>query len=414
MAAPRFLPLDPPLKIERVESRDVGGEMLLVRCSGSWTHASPARSRPVLVVRSRERAHRFPALPAPGPPAPGVWRAAFAVPAALRAALGVDLELELGGLVVALPGAEAVEAAFPPAPAGVERRAEQAERASREQAERADEAETLAAELAVRVAQLEERLAELEDETAAASGIELGLLRAELERARQTAFAETRRREELEAELGADVHALTEEREALAAELAAVLDQRDDLRLRVRELERHREPAVASALPELEILRRERALAAALAPTVEPDLPAPSAAPPASPELTVPPPERAAPAPPPDSAAPSPEPAPPPEPSAAPAPASPRLFQPGPSSTRPRSPGDSRRREPLPLPEGRPAPFVRVPAPAPEDFDHALARLRAARPEGDADAPSEEPRPGRWKRLLALLRPSRRRPDRRS
>jgi len=366
VAAPRFLPLDPPLKIERVESRDVGGDMLLVRCSGSWTHATPARSRPVLVVRSRGRAHRFPALPAPGPSAPGVWRAAFAVPAALRAALGVDLELELGGLVLALPGAEGVEDAFPPALAGVERRAEQAERASREQAERADEAETLAAELAVRVAQLEERLVELEDEATARSGIELGTLRVELERAHQTAFAETQRRQELEAELGAVVRALTEERQALAAELAAVLDQRDDLRLRVRELERHREPAVASALPALEILRRERALAAGLAPVAEPD----PAAPPASPE----------PIPPPDSAAPSPEPAPAPDPS----------------------------------PEGRPAPFARVPAPAAEDFDHALARLRAARPEGATDAPSEEPRRGLWERLLALLRPSRRRPDRRS
>jgi len=369
VAAPRFLPLDPPLKIERVESRDVGGDMLLVRCSGSWTHATPTRSRPVLVVRSGERAHRFPALPAPGPAAPGVWRAAFAVPAALRAALGADLELELAGLVLALPGAEAAEAAFAPASAVADRRAERAEQASREQAERADEAETLAAELAARLAQVEERLAEREDETAVGAGIELGLLQAALERARQTAFAETRRRQELEGELGAVVRALTGEREALVAELAALLDQRDDLRRRVRELERHRESvvaAVASPGPALEILRRERALAAGLAPVAEPD----PAAPPASPE----------PIPPPDSAAPSPEAAPAPDPS----------------------------------PEVRPAPLASVPVPAPEAFDDALARLRAARPEGIADAPTDEPRPGLWERLLALLRPSRRRPDRRS
>lgn len=383
VAAPRFLPLDPPLKIERVESRDVGGDMLLVRCSGSWTHATPARSRPVLVVRSGERAHRFPALPAPGPSAPGVWRAAFAVPAALRAALGADLELELGGLVLALPGAEAAEAAFAPASAVADRRAERAEQASREQAERADEAETLAAELAARLAQVEERLAEREDETAVGAGIELGLLQAALERARQTAFAETRRRQELEGELGAVVRALTGEREALVAELAALLDQRDDLRRRVRELERHREPPVAAPPPALEVLRREGALVAALAPAVEPDLPAPPAPPP-------------------------------PAPSAGRTPDSPRRFQPGPSSTRSRSPDTPRSAEPPPLAGGRPAPLARVPAPAPEAFDHALARLRAAQPEGTADAPPEAPRRGLWERLLALLRPSRRRPDRRS
>jgi hypothetical protein len=180
----------PDLSIDRVEVRSAEGGAVLVRVLGRGT----ARGRPILVVPAPTRTFRFPPLPGPG--GGDGWRAAFSVPSELRSALGGDLRLELEGRVVALP---AVTETGDGAPALLaDRRAERAERTAQEQADRADDAEALAADLALRLARAEARLvaAEEDPDGPAARLAEIG---AELERARQLAFAEGRRREEIEA-----------------------------------------------------------------------------------------------------------------------------------------------------------------------------------------------------------------------
>jgi hypothetical protein len=261
----------PDLSVDRVEVRSAEGGAVLVRVLGRGT----ARGRPILVVPAPTRTFRFP--PLPGPAGGDGWRAAFSVPSELRGALSGDLRLELEGRVVALP---AVTETGDGAPALLaDRRAERAERTAQEQADRADDAEALAADLALRLARAEARLvaAEEDPDGPAARLAEIG---AELERARQLAFAEGRRREEIEAEAAGRVRVLEAERDALRDRLRAAEQARDELRGRLIELERERigrDDDLARALAETApaepeprplpgpadpaVLRRERELA---------------------------------------------------------------------------------------------------------------------------------------------------------
>src|SRR4051794_27905735 len=252
----------------------------------------------------------------------------------------------------------------PDATALAERRARRAELAERAQAGRADAAEALAAELSVRLARLEAQLARGDTPP---SG-RVGELEVELRRAWQQAFAEQKRREEIEEASHRREEALRAESERLRAELSRAQERVEELRLRVRALEREaeavrwrdeeqaepaadsvgdpepEEPAVALTRPVLdrvEGLRREAELARThldLGPV--PGAPDPDAALPATREMSVvvlPPevePARA-------------EPVAPPEPHG----------------------------EPVAAPEP-PAP----PAPAPDAFDAARARLQSSAP----------------------------------
>lgn len=139
----------------------------------------------------------------------------------------------------------------PDAFALAERRARRAELAERAQAGRADAAEALAAELSVRLARLEAQAARGEEPDPG----RIGELERELHRAWQQAFAEQKRREELEEEAREQVAALQAEAARLRADLAAAREHGEDLRLRVRALERAeerarwREQAIPEALP---------------------------------------------------------------------------------------------------------------------------------------------------------------------
>lgn len=231
MDSVRPLGSPPDLAIDRVEVRTAEGGALLVRVVGRGT----ASGRPILVVPAPARTFRFPALP---PSAEGEgWRAAFSVPTELRGALRGNLRLELEGRAVPLP---AVTEAGDGAPALLaDRRADRAERTAQEQSDRADEAEALAADLALRLARAEARLLSAEEDPDGPAA-RLAALEPELERARQIAFAEGRRREEIEAEAAGRVRRLEEERDALRARLRAAEQARDELRGRLIELERDR------------------------------------------------------------------------------------------------------------------------------------------------------------------------------
>jgi hypothetical protein len=238
MDSVRPLGSPPDLAVDRVEVRPADGGALLVRVLGRGT----ASGRAILVVPAPARTFRFPPLPASGEgerPAPEGqgWRAAFSVPSELRGALRGNLRLELEGRAVALP---AVTEAGDGAPALLaDRRADRAERTAQEQSDRADEAEALAADLALRLARAEARLVAAEEDPEGPAA-RLAALEPELERARQIAFAEGRRREEIEAEAAGRIRRLEEERDALLARLRAARQARDELRGRLIELERAR------------------------------------------------------------------------------------------------------------------------------------------------------------------------------
>lgn len=99
----------PPLGIEAVEWFPEERGNLTVRVTGRWRRRRPAWSgQPMLVVESAGRRHRFPAMPEPPSltgAGPGTWRLSFAVPAILAPDLGPRAWLQLGTIVVQLPGA---------------------------------------------------------------------------------------------------------------------------------------------------------------------------------------------------------------------------------------------------------------------------------------------------------------------
>src|SRR4051794_9695044 len=154
----------------------------------------------------------------------------------------------------------------PDAIALAERRARRAELAERAQAGRADAAEALAAELSVRLARLEAQLARGD----APPPGRVGELEAELRRAWQQAFAEQKRREEIEEASRRREEVLRTESERLRSELPRAQERVEELRLRVRALERDAEAAR---------WRDDAAAAPAVEPEPEPEV-AVSASPP--------------------------------------------------------------------------------------------------------------------------------------
>jgi hypothetical protein len=280
----------------------------------------------------------------------------------------------------------------PDAIALAERRARRAELAERAQAGRADAAEALAAELSVRLARLEAQLARGD----APPPGRVGELEVELRRAWQQAFAEQKRREEIEEASRRREEVLRTESERLRAELSRARERVEELRLRVRALERDAEAArwrddaaAAPAVePEPEVavsaapsqpgpdrvagLRKEAELARAhldLGPV--PEAPDPNAVPPATPEVSMvepfPWPEPAA-EPPAPAAGEPPSPAVPPEP---PAPAA-APEPPTPAATEAAALVEA-------VADASPASPPAAPPP-PDAFDAARNRLRAATP----------------------------------
>jgi hypothetical protein len=162
----RFFPGHPPLRIDRVESRPAGPGWLAVTAHGRREAELPL-APPVLVIHStrgdasaapRRRPERFPAT-SPANGAGPSWWAAFTIPDDLEAELAEGGELEIGSLLVPLPGAErpplvavrgADDGASPPAD----------ERAEAEALARLAEARARAAEATRRRAALEREAAE--------------------------------------------------------------------------------------------------------------------------------------------------------------------------------------------------------------------------------------------------------------
>src|SRR5579884_2577112 len=174
---------DPPglpsaLGIEAVECIPEGGS-LTVRVTGRWRRRRPEwRGPAILVVEAHRTRYRFPAMPEPPSVSgtmPGTWRMTFSVARELGPHLAGRAWLQLGSLIAPLPVlAEskiggAGEGSTPPPPvedAPEPGRLQAGRRPPGELAidtarRRADEAEALAAELALRVEQLERALRRL-------------------------------------------------------------------------------------------------------------------------------------------------------------------------------------------------------------------------------------------------------------
>jgi hypothetical protein len=104
--------VQPALGIESVEWFAAGGERLIVRVTGRWLRRPAApRGHAMLVVAADTQRHRFPAMPEPpsiGGTPPGAWRVSFSLPAWLAPYLSRRLSLQIGGVIVPLPGARSV------------------------------------------------------------------------------------------------------------------------------------------------------------------------------------------------------------------------------------------------------------------------------------------------------------------
>jgi hypothetical protein len=105
--------VQPALGIESVEWFATGGERLVVRITGRWLRRPAApRGKAMLVVAADTQRHRFPAMPEPpsiGGTPPGAWRVSFSLPAWLAPYLSRRLSLQIGGVIVPLPGARSVD-----------------------------------------------------------------------------------------------------------------------------------------------------------------------------------------------------------------------------------------------------------------------------------------------------------------
>jgi hypothetical protein len=193
------------LGIEAVEWLAEGGENLTVRVTGRWRRRRPTwTGQPLLVMEAQGRRHRFPAMPEPpslSGTAPGMWRMSFAVPAALAPHIGSRGWLQLGAVVVPLP-IQVRLAAPVTANSGpvVARQLESTELAVQASRRRAAEAVQAAADLAVRVRQLEEELQLSRAESGRVAAAHDERRRAVLA-AEQREHAERTRREELRDEL---------------------------------------------------------------------------------------------------------------------------------------------------------------------------------------------------------------------
>ncbi len=161
----------PPLGIDAVEWLALSGNVLTVAVKGHWQRRASWRGRPILVVDVDGQHHRFRAIPEPPSvtgAAPGTWRMTFSLPADLASYLRGHAWLQLGTVVVPLPGvadpgvapeaggvvSREREAAEIQAPAEPERRAG-AEGRPRSGQQRAESVLAAAAELSERIHQLE-------------------------------------------------------------------------------------------------------------------------------------------------------------------------------------------------------------------------------------------------------------------
>ena len=166
------------LGIEGVEWLDEAGDRVTVRISGRWRRRPSSTGQPWLVIESGGERHRFPAMPEPpglSGTLPGTWRMSFRVPADIARTPDVRAWLQLGALLVPLPAepaAEPVHSGLEPRSVGVSELAEAArdeqlretEHALESERARTTAAESAAAELAARVAELGHQLEQREAE----------------------------------------------------------------------------------------------------------------------------------------------------------------------------------------------------------------------------------------------------------
>ncbi len=263
MSEPPGLPS--ALGIESVETIPEGGN-LTVRVTGRWRRRRPEwRGPAILVVEAQGTRYRFPAMPEPPSVTgtmPGTWRMTFSVARELGPHLAGRSWLQLGTLIAPLPVfAESKVGGAPEetAPVGDEPQSEPeppppvrrppGELAIDTARRRADEAEALAAELALRVDQLERALEEARAHPA------------RLERARraaeQSAHAEAARRAELEEQLADQERALEDAR----ARAAALARRVEELEQELRRLRRTADEAVHLAAGERAARERAERLA---------------------------------------------------------------------------------------------------------------------------------------------------------
>jgi hypothetical protein len=229
------------IAIEAVEWTAGEDDRLTISVRGRWRRRRPALSGlPVLVIEADGQRHRFTATPEPpslGGAPPGGWQMTFTVPAWLAPHLGGRAWLQLGLAVVALP--RAVGAGQRPIDAETlsERRMRTAELAEQRARARVSEAEAVAAELTIRVEELERSLEQAEREPD-----RLRELLAERDQQRrvaeQRAHAEYAMRLELEEELAEGGTADDERRRLEAGDLAAAEERVRDLEVELEELRR--------------------------------------------------------------------------------------------------------------------------------------------------------------------------------
>ncbi len=223
------------LRIDAVEMLPTDLATTLVRVAGAWEGGplSEGSRACVLILGGASGEHRVESLPETSSAAARVapeerpFRAAFSVPDRLVGLLSGPLRLDVDGVAVDLPAAsgpagepvEQVEGTVVDGAVLVERRARRAELAEAAAARRAQEAERAVARMEAELARLELGLLRADDERAALE-FELDRRERELRASRQHAHAEQRLRED--AVSGADrrvaqaEHEAGELREALA------------------------------------------------------------------------------------------------------------------------------------------------------------------------------------------------------
>ncbi len=97
----------PALGIDAVEWLATGENTVTVVVTGRWRRRAAWRGRPMLVIEVHGRHRRFRAIAEPPSVAgatPGTWRISFSIPAELAPHLGRQAWLQLGAVVVPLPG----------------------------------------------------------------------------------------------------------------------------------------------------------------------------------------------------------------------------------------------------------------------------------------------------------------------
>ena len=243
-------PMEPAPEIDRVEWLSSSPEAVLVRVHAHRAQPSNAAEVRLIIDDGGRRRTFAPDLGLHVDEITGAWSASFSVPIELRPRLEGNLALEVGGLVLALPGALAgrgegeptVDAQVIDRGVLAERRARRAEIAEQALLRRASEAEATVDTLQRQLANLEQRFARTNEELERLRrGANEG--EAERRRLRQREYAEQQQRLESE-----------ERVRELRAQIAG---ESDGLRASLREAERKTERLTG------ELERVQRALAEA-------------------------------------------------------------------------------------------------------------------------------------------------------